>query len=71
MLISFGDGPNHRNSKNHQDPRDMEGKTWPGTQIIVPLGSATSEAFTKGTTLETEGEKDSEKLGGRDQSLRK
>lgn len=52
-------------------PRGKEGKTWPGTQILVPLGSATSEAFTKGTTLEKEGEKNSEKLGGRDQSLRK
>lgn len=50
-------------------PRDKEGKRRPGTQITVPPGYTASEAaFTKSTTLETEGFKDSEELGGRDQS---
>lgn len=50
-------------------PRDKEGKIRPGTQIIVPLGDTTSKAaFTKSTTLETEGKEDSEEWGGRDQS---
>lgn len=50
-------------------PSDKEGKIQPGTHIIVPPGDTTSEAaFTKSTTRETEGEEDSEELGGRYQS---